>query len=108
MRDAGKIAETRKKFVEKRAVLVADSSDGGFFMMRRAIFGLQYWHELPEEGRRLVIRDLVGSVGPANPEPGGRYRKILAAKSEADREGVRTAIVASGLATKAVIQALGL
>src|SRR5438874_311852 len=36
VRDAGKIAETRKKFVEKRAVLVADSSDGGFFMMRRA------------------------------------------------------------------------
>ena len=33
-------------------------SHEGYFMMQRAIFGLAHWNELPEEDRRIVVRDI--------------------------------------------------
>ena len=79
----------------------------GFFMMQRASFGLLHWSELPEEGRQIVIRDIVSSVGPANGAPGARYRQILATKPQPERDSIKAALLASGLATQDVLRALG-
>jgi len=81
-------------------------SHEGFFMMQRASFGLLHWSELPEEGRQIVVRDIVSSVGPNGP-PGARYRQILATKPQSERDSIKAALLASGMATKDVLQALG-
>jgi hypothetical protein len=81
-------------------------SHEGYFMMQRAIFGLEHWNQLPEQDRRTVVRDLLTSFGPEH-RAATRYREILAAKSEPERDSIRTAILESGLASKGVLQALG-
>jgi hypothetical protein len=73
-------------------------------MARRAMFGLQYWSELPEEDRLTVVRDLVGSTSVFGSDG---YRNILAAKSKAEREEIRAAVIASGRGSKALLQVLG-
>jgi len=82
-------------------------SHEGYFMMERASFGLNHWSELPEEDRRIVVRDLLGSLVHSPVAPESRYRKILAAKSQAERENIRAALWASGRASKDILQALG-
>jgi hypothetical protein len=81
-------------------------SHEGFFMMRRAIFGLENWSDLPEQDRRTVVRDMLGSFREDG-EAQTRYREILAAKSSPERDSIRTAILDSGLASKDVLKALG-
>jgi hypothetical protein len=82
-------------------------SHEGYFMMQRAIFGLRHWNELPEEDRRMVVRDILLSIGPANHEPVDRYHEVLATKPEAERDNIRSELLASGLASSDVLQALG-
>ena len=82
-------------------------SHEGFFMMQRATFGLLHWSELPEEGRQIAIRDIISSIGPANGVPGARYREILARKPRPERDSIMEALLASGLASKDVLKALG-
>ena len=95
----------------ERAFRVPDvlltGSHEGYFMMERAIFGLNYWNELPEKDRRIVVRDLLGSFGHSPVMPSIRYRKTLAAKSQAERENIKAALLASGRASKDILQALG-
>jgi hypothetical protein len=81
-------------------------SHEGFVMARRAIFGLEHWSDLPGADQHTVIRDVLATVGPGSIN--NRYHKILAAKSPASREEIRAALVASGLATKDVLQSLGI
>ena len=81
------------------------SHEGGT-MMQRAIFGLEHWSALPEADRRVVIRSVVATIDTEY-RPQDRYREILAAKSELERDQVRAALVKFGLATPAVLQALG-
>jgi hypothetical protein len=106
------LAEIRKARGESmESVLAAfrmsalTGSHEGYFMMQRAIFGLEHWNELPEEDRETVVRDILSSSGYIA-EP--RYRKILAAKSEPERDNIRAALLASGLATTNVLHALGM
>ncbi len=81
-------------------------SHEGSVMKQRALFGLQHWTELPEADRGVVVRDLLATA--REPQIGTQaYRTILAEKSEAERENIRAALTASGLATKDVLQALG-
>lgn len=81
-------------------------SHEGHVMKQRALFGLQHWAELPNADRDTVVRDLLASA--RHPELGTKdYRTILAAKSEAERENIRAALTASGLATQDLLQALG-
>jgi hypothetical protein len=82
-------------------------SHEGFFMMQRATFGLLHWSDLPEEGRQIVVRDIVSSVGPANGVPRARYREILTRKPAAERENIKETLLASGLASKDLLKALG-
>ncbi len=82
-------------------------SHEGFVMVRRAIFGLEHWKDLPGPDRRTVIRDVLATIGPGYTMD-VRYHDILAAKPVADREEIRAAFMASGLATKDVLQALGI
>jgi hypothetical protein len=78
-------------------------SHEGYYMVRRAMFGLQYWSELPEEDRLTVVRDLVsGSDFVLD-----TYRNVLAAKSKAERDEIRAKVIASGRASKALLQVLG-
>jgi hypothetical protein len=79
-------------------------SHEGYYMARRAMFGLQYWSELPAEDRLTVVRDLVGSTPVFGSEG---YRNILVAKSKAERDEIRAALIASGRASKALLQVLG-
>jgi len=82
-------------------------SHEGYMMMHRAIFGLEHWTELPGPDRRTVIRDLLATVSSPEMPIGQRYRRILSAKSAAERDDIRAALIASGLANKDVLQALG-
>jgi hypothetical protein len=81
-------------------------SHEGFTMERRAIFGLEHWTELPEADRHIVVRDVAATIGPVFRHE-ERYRKILATKSQDERDEVRAALTKFGLATPAVLQALG-
>ena len=83
-------------------------SHEGYFATQRAIFGLLNWNELPDSDRQIVIRDIVTSVGPENGAPGGRYRRILAAKPEPERNEIKAALLSSGRATPYVREALGI
>jgi hypothetical protein len=76
-------------------------SHEGYYMAQRAMFGLQHWSELPEEDRRTVIRDIVGSASEFGPD---RYRNVVAAKSEPERDEIRAAVIASGRASKTLLQ----
>jgi hypothetical protein len=108
------LAEVRKARGEPmESVLAAfrmsalTGSHEGYFMMQRAIFGLKHWKELPEQDRSAVARDMLLSIGPVDGRPLARYREILAAKPAAERDSVRSALLASGLASSNVLQALG-
>jgi hypothetical protein len=81
-------------------------SHEGSVMKQRALFGLQHWTELPGRDRDTVVRDLLGSA--RLPEFGTQdYRKVLATKSEAERDDIRAALMNSGLATRDLLQGLG-
>jgi hypothetical protein len=83
-------------------------SHEGYMMMHRAIFGLEHWTELPEPDRRTVMRDVLATVSLWEVgRRGQRSRNILAAKSAAERNDIRAALLASG-ATKDALQALGM
>ena len=84
---------------------VLTGSHEGYYMTLRVTFGLEYWSELPEVDRRTVIRDLVGSATEFGPD---RYRDIVAKKSQAERDEIRAAVMASGRGSKALLQALGI
>jgi hypothetical protein len=80
-------------------------SHEGNSMIQRAIFGLEHWAMLPQADRRIVVRDLVTTTED-NPTR-LRYRAILAAKSQVERDDIRAAVMASGLATPQATEALG-
>jgi hypothetical protein len=69
-------------------------------MTERVRFGLEYWTELQDEDRRTVIRDLVGSAAEFGP---GIYRNIVARKSQAERDDISAAIMASGRGSKELL-----
>src|SRR5262245_7549343 len=86
---------------------VLTGSHEGYQMTERVKFGLEYWTELPDEDRRTVIRDLVGSA--ADSQFGAdRYRNIVATKSQAEREDISAAVMASGRGSKKLLQQLGM
>ena len=79
------LAEVRKaRGASMESVLAAfrmsslTGSHEGYFMMQRAMFGLQHWKDLPEQDQRTVVRDLVQSFGGPWHEPlsGRPCRKI--------------------------------
>jgi hypothetical protein len=78
-------------------------------MVQRAIFGLDHWSELPEADRQITVRNMAATILTIEYQYRAydSYRKILAAKSEAERDQVRAALTKLGLATPAVLQALG-
>jgi hypothetical protein len=86
---------------------VLTGSHEGYFMMQRAVFGVKYWNEMPEQDRRTVVRDLLGSFGPDAGAAGLTLRKIMAAKSQIERDEIKAALLASGHATKGLLQELG-
>ena len=61
-------------------------SHEAYFMVQRAIFGLENWSELPDADRQIVLRDLLKTVLVPELGRGQRYRAIIAKKSEAERE----------------------
>jgi hypothetical protein len=84
-------------------------SHEGYFVMQRAIFGLEHWNDLPEADRRIVTRDLLlTALNWDFGRRGERYRAILAKKSDAERGDIRASITASGMANAEVMQALGM
>ena len=84
-------------------------SHEGYFVMQRAIFGLEHWTDLPEVDRRIVMRDVLATALDWDfGRRGQRYRAILAKKSDAERDDIRTALTTTGLASSEVLQALGM
>jgi hypothetical protein len=75
-------------------------------MVQRAMFGLEHWTELPEADRRIVVRNVAATIDSEHRAQEG-YREILAAKSQMERDEVRVALTQFGLATPAVLDALG-
>jgi hypothetical protein len=99
--------EPKERMLAAFRMSALTGSHEGFFMMRRAVFGLEHWTDLPDGDRRIVVRDLLATVEPAYRFE-VRYRGLLAAKSEAERDDIRAALTASGLATKDLLQSLGI
>ena len=84
-------------------------SHEGYFVMQRAIFGLEHWSDLPEADRRTVTRDILLTAPTWDfGRRGERYRAILAKKSNAERDDIRASLTASGLASAEVMEALGM
>jgi hypothetical protein len=73
-----------ERAVPRFLMSVLTGSHKGFYMAPRAVFGLAAFGSLPEEDQHNVIGDLVGSAIEFGPD---RYRKIVAGKSQAEREG---------------------
>jgi len=86
---------------------VLTGSHQGFTMVRRATFGLEHWADLPESDRRTALRDVAATIDPWYPPAQKRYREILAAKSDTERDEIFAAFETSGFATPNVLQALG-
>lgn len=84
-------------------------SHEGETMVRRAVFGLEYWNSLPQADRQNVVRDMAQTeVSPdPPPSPWQQYRQILDSKSAIERKEILTALIASGLVSSDLIQALG-
>jgi hypothetical protein len=107
--DIAEIRQARGRSVD--AVLTAfrmsvlTGSHEGAGMIRRAIFGLEHWKDMPEPDRRTVVRDLLATIS-SDVKPQERYRQILAAKPELERDAVRAAILESGIATRGALEAL--
>ena len=85
--------------------LVLTGSHEGYQMTERVKFGLEYWTELQDEDRRTVIRDLVGSATEFGAD---RYQYIVVRKSQAEREDISAAVMASGRGSKKLLQQLGM
>lgn len=83
---------------------VLTGSHEGYYMSQRALFGLEHWTELPKEDQHTVIRDLVGSTREWGPD---RYRSIVAAKSESERDEIRAALLGSRRSST-LLEGLGL
>jgi len=84
-------------------------SHEGYFVMQRAIFGLEHWSDLPEADRRTVTRDILLTVPTWDfGRRGERYRPILAKKSSAERDDIRASLTATGRASSEIMQALGM
>ena len=75
-------------------------------MIQRANFWLEHWTELPASDRRIVMRDVLSTIGPRY-TPETTYREIIAAKPAAERDDIRSAFLSSGLATPELMRALG-
>jgi hypothetical protein len=82
-------------------------SHEGYFMRLRAMFGLEYWSELPERERQIAIQDLVKTVDERF-VGGDLYRAVLQNKTQTQREEIKAALMASGLPSQRVLQALAL
>lgn len=82
-------------------------SHEGYFATQRAVFGLVHWKELPQADRQIVVRDILTSAGTADAASAVRYGRILAAKSETEREEIKAAVVNSGRATKRMLHFMG-
>jgi hypothetical protein len=82
-------------------------SHEGFVVVRRALFGLEHWTDLLESDRRTVIDDVLATVG-MHDHVNAEYHRLLAAKPAGERDEIRAAFVASGLATKDILRALGI
>jgi hypothetical protein len=82
-------------------------SHEGYYMKLRAMFGLEYWSELPEHERQIAIRDIVKTLNDTFVGP-DLYRGILQKKTQTQREEIKAALMASGLPGQRVLQALAL
>jgi hypothetical protein len=82
-------------------------SHEGHLMKQRAIFGLEHWAEMPEGDRDTVVRDLLATARLPEYRTDD-YRAVIALKSQEERDNIRAAFTASGLADQALVQALGL
>jgi hypothetical protein len=84
-------------------------SHEGETMVRRAVFGLEHWNKLPQADRQTVVRDMAETADSPDPPPSPwqQYRQILDTKSEIDRQEILSALMASGLVSSDLINALG-
>jgi hypothetical protein len=71
------------------------------------MFGLEYWSELPERERQIAIQDLVKTLDERFVGP-DLYRAVLQNKTQTQREEIKAALMASGLPSQRVLQALAL
>lgn len=83
------------------------ASHSGRAMVQRAAIGLEHWTELPQSDQHTVAHDIALSMAGGYYHPELRYREILAAKSQGERDDVRAALVASGLAPTDVVKVVG-
>ena len=75
----------------------------GYAMAERGMFGVSLWEDLSPDLRRHVVNDLAAGEIPAS----SKIRALLAPKSAAVRDELRTSLLATGLSPKEVDRRLG-
>jgi hypothetical protein len=82
----------------------------GYVMGERAVFALSLWEVLSPDLKSRVAIDLALGISPRTPAEGavrGKFRALLATKSEQVRNELRTTLIATGLPPKEIERQLG-
>jgi hypothetical protein len=69
-----------------------------YVMVKRGIFGLSVWEDLPPDLKRRVAADLTAEKDPGNPN----FQAVLSSKPQEVRDELRMALLAQGLPAKDV------
>src|SRR5262249_15988225 len=99
-----------EQVVESLKLSVLTGPNEAYVMGQRAVLALSIWEDLSPDLKSDVVIDLGPMMSPRTPAEGaeqGKFRAVLATKSERVRTELRTALIATGLSPKGIDQFLG-
>jgi hypothetical protein len=99
-----------EQVLESLELSVLTGPNEGHVMAERGIFGVSLWENLSRDLKGRAALDLGPMIYPRTPAEGaqgGKFQAVLATKSEAVRNELRKALVATGISPKEIEQRLG-
>ena len=99
-----------EQVLESLELSVVTGPNEGYVMAERGIFGVLLWESLSRDLKSRAALDLGPMIYPRTPADGaesGKFRAMLATKSELVRNELRKALVATGISPKEIEQRLG-
>jgi hypothetical protein len=81
-----------------------------YVMVKRGVFGVSLWERLSPDLKSRVAYDLAPTLFPRTPAEAaerGKLQALLSAKPEPERQEIREALLATGLAPKEIKRTLG-
>jgi len=99
-----------EQVLESLELSVVTGPNEGHVMAERGIFGVLLWEILSRDLKNRAALDLSPMIYPRTPADGaesGKFRAMLATKSELVRNELRKALIATGILPKEIEQRLG-